>query len=160
MGMQFGGDLTIWLRKLYLTLSQVRECKQQPMIDLDVRVYLRTREIKAFTLLDFLTRSFSPSPPALCSPGLNVPPCREVAAGQGRTDRKPCRVMLCHCSQVPVSAISSQGLSLSQALLSMQWSDLQGLQPTSRIFCPVRIFTAFSLHPPAHRFPNVNSQYA
>lgn len=138
----------------------MRQSKQQTVMDLDIGVYLRTSEIKAFTLLHFLTYPLSPSSPALCSPGLNVPPHREVAAGQGRTGRKPCWVMLCCCLRVPVSGVSSQGLwsSSSTCLHAGLWS--LGSSPTSRIFSPVRFFTTFFLRPPAPWFPSLYSQCA
>lgn len=56
-------------------------------MDLDVGIYLKASEIKAFTLLDFLTYSFSPSSSALCTLHFNVSSSREVATGQGENHR-------------------------------------------------------------------------
>lgn len=158
MGMQFGWDLILQLCKIYPLLSQVRWSKQQPMVHLDIGVYLRNREIRTFTLLDFLRHLFPLCPSALGSPGPSVP----LPPGGGCLSGKD-RQKVLSGDVVPLLTGTSPRCQQPRFLVipslhAVLWSP--GSFPAFRIFSSVGIFTAFFPHPPAPRFPHLNSQCA
>lgn len=81
-----------------------------------------------------------------------------VFTGQGKTGRKPSQMMLCHCSQVPVSDVRGLWSRVSAhppALATRQWSDLQGL-----LQFPGSFLQSWSSPPSfaAPRFPHLNAE--
>lgn len=77
-----------------MCVSQVRQSKQQPTVDMDTEVYFRTKEIRHFMPLCFFTQSFVPLPWCCLLSGSVLLLCMEIAAGAGSSGRNLCQFLL------------------------------------------------------------------
>lgn len=97
-------------------------------------VYLRTRAMRAFTLLDYLTHSVIHSPEMLCSLGLAIPSPDGGHCWPRRVSRKLDQFLLCSCPSLHILAVASHSpcASVVFCLHTAPW--LPGYPSTSRIF--------------------------
>lgn len=77
-----------------MCVSQVRQSKQLPTVDMDTEVYFRTKEIRRFMPLCFFTQSFVPLPWCCLLSGSVLLLCVEFAAGAGSSGRNLCQFLL------------------------------------------------------------------
>lgn len=77
-----------------MCVSQVRQSKQLPTVDMDTEVYFRTKEIRHFMPLCFFTQSFIPLPWCCLLSGSVLLLCMEIAAGAGSSGRNLCQFLL------------------------------------------------------------------
>lgn len=113
----------------------------QPIVDLDTRVYFRTREISALTLrvliCFFLPQHYVPYV-------LTSLPCREVTAGLGKLGRELGWFLLCHCCQCwPSTSVTGQGPWPFPSIYLYACPCSLGSSVTSRIFPAASTFTTF-----------------
>lgn len=101
-------------------MSLVRRSKQQSIMYLHTEVYLRTKEIRALTLPEYFTHSFTPTPSTTFT-GSPLPFSAEHCLLLWEHMAQGCVGSLrCSCSQLPFSGVTGQDEDVVKGELFLQ----------------------------------------
>lgn len=118
---------------LWCHVSQTRQSEWQPLVDLDAGIYLKTTEIRAFTLLDISHTCYLPSWHYICQVSTSLPAVRLLLAQDAWAES---HVGLCCASarNYPTWASAAKVPVHLPALVSKCLPDLQDPPPLSGSF--------------------------